>query len=65
MFVFYLCLPHIDIRHHFVREKVSDETVELNYCRSEDMVADILTKGLGNISFEKLRRMAGVDFTIK
>ena len=56
-----------DIGHHFVREKVSDETVELNDCRSEDMVADILTKGLSNIiiSFEKLRKMAGVDFIIK
>ena len=36
---------HIDIRHHFVHEKVADGTVELKYCRTEDMVADILTKG--------------------
>ncbi|ORU94051.1 MAG: hypothetical protein A6F71_09135 [Cycloclasticus sp. symbiont of Poecilosclerida sp. M] len=51
---------HIDIRHHFVRDKVSDGTIELNYCRTDDMVADILTKGLCNVSFERLRKMTGV-----
>ena len=42
---------YIDIRHHFVGEKVADGTVELKYCRTEDMVADKLTKGLSNVSF--------------
>jgi hypothetical protein len=36
---------HIDIQHHFVREKVESDEVELVFCRTEDMVADILTKG--------------------
>lgn len=51
---------HIDIRHHFVRDQVANETVELKYCRTENMVADILTKGLCRTNFEKLRTMAGV-----
>ena len=36
---------HIDIQHHFVREKVESGEVELEYCSTEDMVADILNKG--------------------
>ena len=51
---------HIDIQHHFVRDQVASGVVELKYCRTEDMVADILTKGLCRINFEKLRKMAGV-----
>lgn len=37
---------HIDIRYHFVRETVENETVELRYCPSSQMLADFLTKGL-------------------
>ena len=51
---------HIDMRHHFVREKVNDGTIELKYCRSDRMLADMLTKGLPGAAFEKLREMAGV-----
>ena len=51
---------HIDIRHHFIRERVTDGTVKLKYCRTEDMVVDMLTKGLSSANFEKLRKMAGV-----
>ena len=51
---------HIDIRHHFIREKVCDGTVELKYCPTECMIADILTKGLSSVVFEKLRDKAGI-----
>jgi len=51
---------HIDIRHHFVREKVNDGTIELKYCRSDQMLADMLTKGLSSTVFETLREMAGI-----
>ena len=37
---------HIDIRHHFIREMVENKEVEIVYCGTDDMVADILTKGL-------------------
>ena len=35
---------HIDIRHHYVREAVSDDIVRLQYCPTEEMIADIFTK---------------------
>ena len=51
---------HIDIKHHFIREQVSRGTVQLEYCPTTDMTADILTKGLSRETFVKLRAKTGV-----
>ena len=37
-------LSTLMIKFHFVREAVSDEYIELIYCPTEQMVADVLTK---------------------
>ena len=52
---------HIDIKHHFVREKVSDNTIKLEYCPTSKMLADILTKGLPYDKFSQLRELSGVS----
>lgn len=52
---------HIDIKFHFVRSQVENGNIELEYCPSKDMVADILTKSLPTPLFEKLRGMMGVQ----
>ena len=44
---------HIDIRHHFIREKIENQEFEVKYQASEEMVADILTKGLPRIKHYK------------
>ena len=51
---------HIDIKYHFIRDLVEAGKIDLMYCASEDMVADILTKALRAARFEKLRLMTGV-----
>ena len=51
---------HIEIYHHFVREKVVSNEIREIYCRTQDMVADIMTKGLPKPAFEKLRDLLGV-----
>ena len=51
---------HIDSRYHFIREQVSKGTIEVKYCPTNDMIADMLTKGLGKEKFHNLRRLAGV-----
>ena len=51
---------HIDIRHHFIREKVNDGDIQLLYCPTGDMVADMLTKGLYQHQLKKLMDGAGV-----
>ena len=43
-----------------VREQVEVGTVKLKYCPTENMVADMLTKGLNKDTFKKIRSMAGV-----
>ena len=37
---------HIDISHHFLKDLVADNKIKIEYLSTEDMVADILTKGL-------------------
>ena len=51
---------HVDIKYHFIRENVKSGVVQLKYCPTEDMIADILTKGLPQDKFVKLRLLAGV-----
>ena len=51
---------HIDIKYHFIREQVTKRSLELKYCKSANMVADIITKGLTGEHFEKLRKMTGL-----
>ena len=45
---------HVDIKYHFVRDEARKGTIVIQYCRTEDMVADIMTKGLTAERFEKL-----------
>jgi hypothetical protein len=40
-------IKHIDIRHHFIREQVERGRIIIQYCPTEMMLADILTKPLG------------------
>ena len=50
----------IDICHHFVQERVTANEINVVYCPTEDMAADIMTKGLTKFSFQKLINMLGV-----
>ena len=51
---------HIDIKYHFVRQAVEEKSIQLVYCPTENMLADILTKGLPKPRFEQLRLFLGV-----
>ncbi|EEB98960.1 hypothetical protein MPER_01439 [Moniliophthora perniciosa FA553] len=52
---------HIDIRHHFIREKITSNQVSVTYCASEDNTADILTKGLDRGKHEHLVELLGMS----
>ena len=52
---------HIDIQYHFVRNCVEDGRLKLEYCSTEDMVADGLTKALAPERHWKLIRMMGIE----
>ena len=50
---------HVSIKYHFIRDQVDEGTVKLQYCKSENMLADVLTKGLPREQFERLRKVMG------
>jgi hypothetical protein len=52
---------HIDIRFHYIREAVQNEVIKLEYCPTNDMIADLLTKPLPKGQFEKLREAMGLS----
>ena len=47
---------HIDVKYHFVQERVEDETVKLQYCPTEIMEADLLTKAHSKVKVDQHRR---------
>ncbi|KAF1325884.1 hypothetical protein FI667_g8977, partial [Globisporangium splendens] len=56
---------HIDIRYHFVREKVEDGQVVLEYCPTQEMLADIMTKPIPSAQFDYLRTKLSIQVTIE
>jgi hypothetical protein len=48
---------HIDIRYHFVQEKTEQKIIEVKYCNTKDMTADIFTKPLAKPVFLHLRTL--------
>lgn len=51
---------HISIRYHFTREQVLEGTLELNYCKTDEMIADMLTKPLPKPKLSKLSQMSNL-----
>jgi hypothetical protein len=51
---------HIDTRVHFLRQHIKEKRVELVYCPTEDMIADIFTKALPIKQHIKLTGMLGL-----
>ncbi|GKD77950.1 hypothetical protein Tco_1340571 [Tanacetum coccineum] len=51
---------HIDIRHHFIREKVEKGVVELYFVSTDYQLADIFTKALPRERFEFLLPRLGM-----
>lgn len=51
---------HIDVRFHFLRDLVNEGAVQLNYCGTQQQVADIFTKPLKLETFQEFRKKLGV-----
>jgi hypothetical protein len=53
--VYHQRTKHIDIRHHYTREKIESKEVRLEYKPTAEMIADLLTKPVGVQVFKRLR----------
>jgi hypothetical protein len=54
---------HIAIQHHWVREKIADQEVDLQYVETNRQIADGLTKALPKDTFEAFRMALGLEGT--
>eukprot|EP00253_Pinus_taeda_P026001 PITA_26001 len=52
---------HIELHMHFIRKLIHYHVLEVQYCSTDDQVADIFTKALTEAKFTKLRYMLGVQ----
>lgn len=59
--VFHARTKHIDIHHHFVRERVSEGSVVAEYVPTGENIADAMTKALPRPAFTKCRAAMGVE----
>lgn len=46
---------HIDVRYHYIKEKYDNCEINVKHCSSNDQVADIFTKPLGGVKFNKFK----------
>lgn len=53
---------HIAIRHFLIRDSVEQGSIKLEYCPTDVMVADVLTKPLPRVSFQSLRPLLMGDY---
>ena len=51
---------HLDIKYMFIREAVRNNLVKIKHIGTDQMIADILTKGLRRQRFEKCRKGLGL-----
>ena len=51
---------HIDVSFHFTRERMAAKEIDVSYIPTEHNLADVMTKGLGKVPYEKFREWLGV-----
>ena len=51
---------HIDVRFHFIRDCINNGTLETDYVRTGDQLADLLTKPLPRERLQELRIQSSI-----
>ncbi|TFY76440.1 hypothetical protein EWM64_g7573 [Hericium alpestre] len=58
--IFHSHTKHIAIRYHFIRDAVERNEVDLIYCPTGEMAADVFTKALACPKMEKMQGLVGI-----
>jgi hypothetical protein len=58
--VFHDRSKHIQTRYHYIRQCVNHGDIDIQFVRTEDQLSDIMTKALGRVQFQELRRRIGI-----
>lgn len=59
--IFHGRTKHVEIQYHWVRKVVSQGSIKLKHCLTQDMMHDVLTKSLGKAQFQRLRLKMGLS----
>jgi hypothetical protein len=51
---------HIATKYHFIRDLYKSKEIDVKYCPSEIMIADILTKPLESVKIRQFSRDIGL-----
>lgn len=54
-------MKHVDIQHHYVRERTEDGDVDMQWTKTSKMIADGLTKPLNKELFARFRMALGLE----
>ena len=49
---------HFRVRHHFLKQLLEEGTITMRHCRTADMIADYLTKGMVGECYTRLTSIA-------
>ena len=49
---------HINIRYYFITDRIKSDEIEIEYCPTDDMVADYFTKPLKEKNFSSSARLS-------
>lgn len=58
--VYHARSKHIDVKYHHVRNCYEENLINLKYCPTNEMIADILTKNLSKINHTKCTALLGL-----
>ena len=56
-------LKNFAIKLHFLQERIDEKVSEVNFCTTKIMTADVLTKAVGRVKFQKFSEEIACDIS--